>query len=59
MVEKQASVFWLLSENQSIWQDESNEKKRESPMVLRLEWKHDRLVHLKLQHAAILPQENE
>jgi hypothetical protein len=28
-------------------------------MVLWLEWKHDRLVHLKLQHAAILPQENE
>jgi len=62
MVEKQASVFWLLSKNKSIWQDESNEKrkrKKESPMVLWLEWKHDRLVHRKLQHAAILPQENE
>lgn len=55
MAEKQASVFWLLSKNKSIWLDESNEKKRESPMVLWLEWKHiDKFIS-----SYILPPENE
>lgn len=57
MAEKQASVFWLLSKNKSIWWDESNEKEREreSPMVLWLEWKHaDKFIS-----SYILPHENE